>query len=446
MINSRKLRSLYESKGKSAAGALSFVNEVHNLLGLCDENGNKYRDAAGNPIIKEAKVRAEDFNLHEVAQAVLGENWAEIVEGRTQSSFAALTKRAEMERSGSASKDIFESGVGVGVDPSAGININAFSGLTSGLIERRILESFQNPMFIANELMPDEAFKASGQKYIQSSPLGDRAARRNAGEPHARANTYGRFVRLPESYENALAIDVTAEAIFYSLDNSLMSVASSVGTELAYRKELENLNTIVNATTNFKWNDVAYDTYADYSASLGYNNLIGSNALLDWTSIQTDVVAFSRFTDPDTKKRILVQPTVLLVPPALLETAKLIVGATGGERRTDKGLTQANATSLNVANTDYFPYGGQFKVVSSPLLEQVLVDSGTATDNADASKFWFMIDPSKAFRFISNMPLTVSQSTGSYQQLDNKIAISYFASYRGTPAVISPWHAIRNKG
>jgi hypothetical protein len=225
-----------------------------------------------------------------------------------------------------------------------------------------------------------------------------------------------------------------------------MSTAASVGTELAYRKELEMLETIVKASGTFKWNDVGYSTYADLSASLGYNNIITSNALLDWTSLQTDVVAFSRFVDPDTKKRILVQPSVLLVPPALLETAKLIVGSTSGERRTDSGLTQANATSLNVANTDYFPYGGQFKIVSSPLLEQVLVDSGTATDNADASKFWFMLDPTKAFRYISNMPLTVSQSTGSYQQLDNKIAISYFASYRGTPAVISPWHAIRNKG
>ena len=126
MINTRKLRSLWESSSKSAATALDFVTQQHHLLGLCDENGNKYRDHAGNPIIKNAKVRAEDYNLHECAQAVLGENWAEIVEGKTSDAQHALRQQA-----------LLESGTGVGVDPSAGININAFSGLTSGLIERK---------------------------------------------------------------------------------------------------------------------------------------------------------------------------------------------------------------------------------------------------------------------------------------------------------------------
>ena len=44
MINSRKLRGLYESKGKTASGALEFVNEMNHMLGLCDEHGNKYRE------------------------------------------------------------------------------------------------------------------------------------------------------------------------------------------------------------------------------------------------------------------------------------------------------------------------------------------------------------------------------------------------------------------
>ena len=430
MINTRKLRSLWEGSSKSAATALDFVTQQHHLLGLCDENGNKYRDQAGNPIIKNAKVRAEDYNLHECAQAVLGENWAEIVEGRTSDAQHALRQKA-----------LLESGTGVGVDPSAGININAFSGLTSGLIERKILESFQNPNFVAGAVMPDEAMKASGQKYIQSAPLGDRAARRNAGEPHARANTYGRFVRLPESYENSLAIDITAEAIFYSLDNSLMQVAASVGQELAYRKEIECLDTMIKTSSSFKWNDIAYDTYGNVTA-LGYNNNNSTNALLDWTSIQSAVVAASRFTDPDTGKRILINYDTILVPPALLETAKLILGSTGGQRRTGDG-TQSTSTQLQVSETDFFPYAGQYRILSTPLLEQQLVANGIAANNAAASKYWFMIDSSKAFKFISNMPLTVTQATGSYQQLDNKIAITYFASYRGTPAVISPWHTAR---
>ena len=443
MINSRKLRSLYESKGKTASGALEFVNEMHHLLGLCDENGNKYRDHAGNPVVKNAKVTPEQFNLHEAAQAILGENWAEIVEGRTVNSFAALQKRAELEKAGIVSKELFEA-VGVGVDPTAGISINSFSGFTSGLIERKILDAFQNPVFIADQLMPAEAMKASGQKFIQSSPLGDRAARRNAGEPHARANTYGRFVRLPDSWENALAIDITAEAIFYSLDNSLMQVAASVGQELAYRKEIECLETMLKTSSTFKWNDTAYNTYGNITINVGgYNNNNSSNALLDWTSIQNDVISFSRFTDPDTGKRLLIQPDTLLVPPALLETAKLILGSTGGQRRTGDG-TQSTSTTLQVSETEYFPYAGSFKIVSSPLVEQVLVDTGTAANNAAASKYWFLIDTKHAFKFIQNMPLTVTQSTGSYEQLDKKVAISYFASYRGAPACVSPFHTFRN--
>ena len=74
--------------------------------------------------------------------------------------------------------------------------------------------------------------------------------------------------------------------------------------------------------------------------AIGYFNDF-SNPLTDWTSLQADILKFSRMQDPYTGKRLLIVPNTILVNPAKVATANLIVSATGTERRTAPGATQA---------------------------------------------------------------------------------------------------------
>ena len=44
--------------------------------GLCDKDGNDYRDLAGNRILQEQQIKAEEFSLQELASGMIGP-WAQ---------------------------------------------------------------------------------------------------------------------------------------------------------------------------------------------------------------------------------------------------------------------------------------------------------------------------------------------------------------------------------
>ena len=182
--------------------------------------------------------------------------------------------------------------------------------------------------------------------------------------------------------------------------------------------------------------------------AIGYFNDF-SNPLTDWTSLQADILKFARMQDPYTGKRLLIVPNTILVNPAKVATANLIVSATGTERRTAPGATQATASTLNVSLTPSNPYSGQFEVLSSPLLEQMCTaaaaDGGLALSQSNADEYWWMLEAGKSFRYMQNYPLSVAQSApNQYEMLDKGIVATYFANERGIPSVWSPWHIVRN--
>jgi hypothetical protein len=446
MINSMRVRSLYESRTRESGGRKRFVEEIRHNLGLSDANGNDHRDLAGNKKLGERSIRPEQFSLRELAEAIIGPSWRVICDDSHRSQFAAIQRARSLAEAAGTTNSLMES-TGVGLDPTAFLNINAFSSVVGGLIEVKILEAFQNPELIADSLAPAERTRLNGQKVIGLNPIGDSAKKRLPGETHTRVQFGERYVTTPETRENALAIDVNKETVFFDLTGDVLNMATSVGEALAYRKELEVINTVIGGVNTFNWNGAAYNTFQT-SKTLGFTNSI-TNQLIDWESLQTDLLQFSRQEDPDTAKRILIRPNTILVNPAKLVTANLIVGANAMERRTAPGATQATAVALSVAQGAPNPYSGQFNIVTSPLLEQqclaTVANGGLALSLSDANNTWWMMESGKAFRYMQNYPLTVTQAApNQYEMLDRGILASYFANERGIPAVISPWHIIKN--
>ena len=86
-------------------------------------------------------------------------------------------------------RSILEAGVGA-VQPSAFANINAFTAVVAGLLEISIMEGFQLPEFIADQLMPPDNTKMfAGRKVIGTTRLGNKAEERQPGMPTARASS-----------------------------------------------------------------------------------------------------------------------------------------------------------------------------------------------------------------------------------------------------------------
>ena len=443
-MNTIKLRSLYESRSKETNGRWRFLTEMRKGLGLCDADGNDHRDLAGNRVLKAREATPEQFSLQELAEAVVGQSWRTFFNPDSRELGRYTVARSLVESGFPNEKRALVEATGFGLDPSAFLNINTFTSIVGGLVEVKILEAFQNPALIADQLMPVEATKLNGQKIIGVQNIGDRGRKRSPGETHPRAQFGERWIETPETRENALAIDVLKETVFFDLTGSLMRQAASVGDELAYRKELEVIDTILGVSNTFKYNGTTYNTYQT-SRTLGYLNS-HVNQLVDWTSLQSSLMLFVKMQDPHTDKRLLITPNTILVNPAKLATANLILGASVTDRRTTPGATQATADTLNISSTPGNPYSGQYTVLSSPLVEQrCLAADGLNLNQANTDGLWFTMEKGKSFRYMQNYPLTVTQaSPNQYEMLDKGIVATYFANERGIPSTWSPWHIVKN--
>lgn len=446
-INHLKVKNMYEAKSHSPMGKISFLNDISHGLGLTDANGVPHKNSAGNSVIANRKLRPEQFSIQELAEAIVGPAWRTYFDPGSNLMSRHTSSRAVVEqRFPGQTQALFES-TGTGIDPTAFANINAFSAVVGGLIEVKILEAFANPALIAESLMPAEATKLNGQKVIGVNRLGDKGKKRNPGEPHQRAQFGERWIETPETRENALAVDILKETVFFDLTGDLLNVASSVGEELAYRKELECIDAFLGVTNTFKYSGTAYDTYRT-TKTIGYlNDFV--NPLWDWTSVQAANMKFAKMEDPSTGKRLLITPNTILVNPGKAATAALILGSTMTDRRTPASIsdTQATTNQLSISSTPGNPYSGQYTVISSPLVEMRCLDADGLNYSQDQTNdLWFLYESSKTFRYMQNYPLTVLQAApNQYEMIDKGIIASYFANERGIPSVWSPWHIVRNK-
>ena len=99
-----------------------------------------------------------------------------------------------------------------------------------------------------------------------------------------------------------------------------------------------------------------------------------------------------------------------------------------------------SATTTTAAN----PLGN-YRVVESRLAYRRIIASGEAA--ADAKKWWFLGDFRKAFAYMENWPITVTQSPpGSEADFNQDIVVRFKASERGAAAVINPRYVVKSTG
>ena len=144
---------------------------------------------------------------------------------------------------------------------------------------------------------------------------------------------------------------------------------------------------------------------------------------------------FADILDPNTGEPVLLRATTVLVMPAYRHAAHRVFNAAE--------ITYAasgSATATTAAN----PLGN-YTVRESRLAYRRIVASGQTA--ADAKKWWFLGDFRKAFAYMENWPITVTQSSpGSDAEFDQDIVVRFKASERGAAAVINPRYVVRNTG
>jgi len=216
--------------------------------------------------------------------------------------------------------------------------------------------------------------------------------------------------------------------------------AAEVGEVLGLNKEKRLVDLLIGVTNNYKWKGTDYNTYYTSgthplaAAAGGWTNVI-SEELVDWTDVDAAEQLFAEILDPNTGEPVLVSATTVLVTPAYRHAAHRVFNAA------EITYTAAGAeTDTTAAN----PLGN-YRVVESRLGYRRIVASGQPA--ADARKWWFIGDFRKAFAYMENWPITVTQSPpGSEAEFNQDIVVRFKASERGAAAVINPRYVVKSTG
>lgn len=441
MIGKQSTRQLYESLGPA-----KFAKQVRHLLGAGDQNGKRYRDPRSGTQVKRAPRDSKggamqtldpySFSLKDLAEATLGEQW----EAKMRSPRWALATMLQEEES-----LLEDTGAG-GVSASQFADINAFTAVVSGLLEISVMDGWENPEFIMDQVMPDVPTRMfDGRKVIGTTRLGDVAEPRYPGNPTKRAGFSERWITQPRTVENALACEVYQEAVYLDLTGEVLEQANAVGDWVRWRKEMRCIDCFLGITNTYQYNGVGHNTFISNGY---YNNQtpVNSNELLFWEQIQAAEILFRDMTDPATGLRVRIVPDSMYVNQEKLYTANMIVGATEVELRGAPGATTPGPTGGQDIRRSANPVK-PYKIFTSPLVYQRMTDaSGLNLSATAAGKNWKLWDSKKPpFKYASNWPLRVQQAAPNQVDLiDRGIVLFVKADERGVPMAYEPRRIVDN--
>lgn len=417
MINGANTRRLYESfaRGDSQCDGISggrgFLHLTRKLLGIqYDEQGRK--------IFKDRSMRPEEFDLRELAEALVGQDWYEKLGPRSAGEVALMEDAT------------------AAVQPSAFNNTAVWNSTVASLLEAKILEGYQRQEFIADRLASVRPTRLRTDRLIGVTEIGDDAEEMKPGQRHPRAQFRERYVTTPETRKRGLAIDITREAVFFDeTRGQLLEQAESIGFTLGLRKERLVIDTFLGIDNTHTYKGTTYNTYQAETPWVNDQ----SNPLEDWTDIDASQRLFTEMTDPETGEPIAVTARDLLVMPTRELAAWRVLSATSVGSSTQEGdATQSSGNPLSALGFRLLP-------ASVYVYKRITDADGLNIAPENAAQYWFHGDFRRAFAYMENWAIDVRRAEpDSYTMADQDLVLSIFANEMGAPAVIDPRFVVRN--
>lgn len=307
---------------------------------------------------------------------------------------------------------------------ASAVNVALFSNITGQIVYSRVMDAYTNEAFGLSALVPTIQTSLSGEKIPGFTNLGSGDAQIVAErEEYPTVGFSEDYVETPETLKRGFILPLTKEAVFFDRTGQILTHAGRVGEVLGVSKEIRITDAVCGVSTLlYKWRGTQYNTY---QTSTPWNNVASSNALADWSNVDTADQRFNSITDPDTGDPVIVMGDTLVVPKALEPTALRIVSATEVRH-----TSSSNAIQTLSAN----PVAGK-RVVSTRWVSN-RVGNGTT---------WFYGDPARAFAYMQNWPVTVTQApTNSEAEFTHDIVARFKVSERGAAAVLNPRYMVKS--
>ena len=356
--------------------------------------------------LASGQLKPIDFSLRDLAEGLIpdGHGWVRTLDPR-----------------GSGGVSLLEAGDGV--------DLTAFLNVTGQVLYSTILSAYSQEAFVASKLVNTIPTRLDGEKIPGVGRIKDEVTEVHPGMPYPSLGFGEDYIETPSTTKHGLIVPVTKEAVFFDRTNLVLNRASEVGEVLGLNKEKRLMDLIIGQTNNYKWKGTQYDTY---QSSTPWINTLSTNELVDWTNVDAAEDLFAEILDPNTNEPILVLPSAVLVMPAYRHAANRIFNAT------EISYTASGSETTTTAANPL----GRYQVVESRLAYRRIVASGETA--ADAKKWWFIGDFQKAFAYMENWPITVTQSPlGSEADFSQDILVRFKASERGAAAVLNPRYVVK---
>jgi hypothetical protein len=310
------------------------------------------------------------------------------------------------------------------VEAAGAVDTSAFSNITGQIVYSRALDAFRDPGFLWPMLVETIPTQFSGEKIPGIGRIGDQAETIAEGQPYPLAGLSEEYVETPETAKRGFIVPVTKEAIFFDRTGLILRRAAEVAHWLGVNKEKRVLDVVLGIENPYRRNGVAGDTYL---AAGAYVNIKASNALVDWTDIEAAELLLDAMSDPNTEEPISIMPDTLIVPTALKHTARRIVRAVSIEHVDN----QANAATVRTLSASLLD---DYRILTSPYVKQA-----TGSDST-----WFVGEPRRAFAYMENWPLTVTQAPDNNEaDFTHDIVARFKVSERGAAAVLEPRRMVK---
>lgn len=353
--------------------------------------------------IEQGHLRPHDFSVRDLAESLIvdGAEWVRGLDPRS-----------------SRVTDVLEA--------ANVVDTSAFSNITGQIVYSAVIEAFQSEDFIADRMTTTIQTQFDGEKVPGIGKIGDQAQVVDEGMQYPTVGIGEEFIDTPSTVKRGLIVPVTKEAVFFDRTGIILERAREVGEALGISKEKRVLEVVVGDVNPYKRNGTGNNTYLSSGA---YINISASNALVDWTDVETAELLLDAITDPNTGEPVIVRADTLIVPSALKRTAMRLISAT--EVRHGLGTAGSVAGPQTVGGN---PIGNEFEVVSSRYL-------GLATGDATT---WFLGNPRRAFWYMENFGITVVQApANSEAEFNRDIVMQFKASERGVTAVREPRYMVK---
>lgn len=384
------------------------------------QRGNRAAVSMLESALNSGRIQPHDVSLLALAHACYGDDWYRQLH-------AEQTGRPQ-------SVAMIEAGDSGG---AGAMNSTLFPNLTGQLLFSVMLPEYEAPDFLASRLAETIRTRLKTEVIPGLSSIGNQIQEVGEGQPFGTMGFSENTLTTAETKKRGGVIKVTKEAVFHGQDGQILRKARMAGEAMGLDKEERVLDMVLGDTGIsglYNRNGTTYNTYLNAGA---YVNS-GTTALTDFSSLEAAYDLQVDITDPDTGKRIRWRPTALLCVPQIEQEALRITGATMLGYESDPSAA-ANRQTMGPNLPRY-----RMPVLSSPIVYDRVRTKIQTQNAAKAKAFWWIGNFMKAFAYMENWGMQVSQAArNSDAAFYNDVEYAFKVSEKGNAQVMDPRHVVR---